>query len=232
MVSERRTYTMGILARFKDIMSANINALLDKCEDPAKMIDEYMRQLTEELADVKKETAGVMAEEKRTKRMLDENNEQIEKYDTMARKALAAGNEDDARILLTKKQEYVTNGADIQKSYDIAHANATKMREMHDKLTKDIQTLEQRRANVKAKVAVAKTQEKINKVTGSMDAASSSMRAFERMEEKADRMLDQANAMAELNEELDPVEDLEAKYSGASATVEDELEKMKKEMGL
>ena len=150
----------------------------------------------------------------------------------MARKALAAGNEDDARILLTKKQEYVTNGADIQKSYDIAHANATKMREMHDKLTKDIQTLEQRRANVKAKVAVAKTQEKINKVTGSMDAASSSMRAFERMEEKADRMLDQANAMAELNEELDPVEDLEAKYSGASATVEDELEKMKKEMGL
>jgi len=232
MVSERRTYTMGILARFKDIMSANINALLDKCEDPAKMIDEYMRQLTEELADVKKETAGVMAEEKRTKRMLDENNEQIEKYDAMARKALAAGNEDDARILLTKKQEYVTNGADIQKSYDIAHANATKMREMHDKLTKDIQTLEQRRANVKAKVAVAKTQEKINKVTGSMDAASSSMRAFERMEEKADRMLDQANAMAELNEELDPVEDLEAKYSGASATVEDELEKMKKEMGL
>ena len=133
---------MGILARFKDIMSANINALLDKCEDPAKMIDEYMRQLTEELADVKKETAGVMAEEKRTKRMLDENNEQIEKYDAMARKALAAGNEDDARILLTKKQEYVTNGADIQKSYDIAHANATKMREMHDKLTKDIQTLE------------------------------------------------------------------------------------------
>ena len=223
---------MGILARFKDIMSANINALLDKCEDPAKMIDEYMRQLTEELADVKKETAGVMAEEKRTKRMLDENNEQIEKYDAMARKALAAGNEDDARILLTKKQEYVTNGADIQKSYDIAHANATKMREMHDKLTKDIQTLEQRRANVKAKVAVAKTQEKINKVTGSMDAASSSMRAFERMEEKADRMLDHANAMAELNEELDPVEDLEAKYSGASATVEDELEKMKKEMGL
>ena len=95
---------MGILARFKDIMSANINALLDKCEDPAKMIDEYMRQLTEELADVKKETAGVMAEEKRTKRMLDENNEQIEKYDAMARKALAAGNEDDARILLTKKQ--------------------------------------------------------------------------------------------------------------------------------
>lgn len=36
---------MGILTRFKDIMSANINALLDKCEDPEKMIDQYMRNM-------------------------------------------------------------------------------------------------------------------------------------------------------------------------------------------
>ena len=69
---------MGILNRFKDIMSANINAILDKCENPEKMIDEYMRQVVEQLADVKKETAGVMAEEKRCKREVDENAEQIE----------------------------------------------------------------------------------------------------------------------------------------------------------
>ena len=224
---------MGMISRFKDIMSANINALLDKCEDPAKMIDEYMRQVSEQLAEVKAETAGVMAEEKRTKRLLDENNEQVEKYDALARKALTAGNEGDARVFLAKKQEYVTNGAEIQKAYDAAHANASKMREMHDKLTKDIQTLEQRRANVKAKVAVAKTQEKINKVTSSMDAASGSMRAFERMEEKADRMLDQASSMAELNSELsDPSEDLESKYSSTTVAVDEELEKLKKEMGL
>lgn len=224
---------MGIISRFKDIMSANINALLDKCEDPSKMIDEYMRQVTEELAEVKKETAGIMAEEKRTKRLLDENSEQIKKYDNLARKALAAGNEDDARVFLTKKQEYMTNGLDLQKSYDIAHDNATKMRQMHDKLTKDLQSLELRRKNVKAKVAVAKTQERINKVTSSMDAASGSMKAFERMEEKADRMLDQANSMAELDSApVDPADDLEAKYAGADTSVDDELEKLKKEMGL
>lgn len=224
---------MSIIARFKDIMSANINALLDKCEDPAKMIDEYMRQVTEQLAEVKKETSGVIAEEKRTKRLIEQNDEQITKYDQLARKALTAGNEEDARVFLTKKQQYVTNGQDLQKSYDVAHANADKMREMHDKLTRDIQTLEQRRKNVKAKIAVAKTQEKINKVTGSMDSASSSMRAFERMEEKADRMLDEANSMAELNEApSDEAMSLEEKYSDKEKDIDDELEKLKAEMGL
>ena len=45
---------MGIIARFRDIMAANINALLDKAEDPEKMIDQLMRDLVDNLADVKK----------------------------------------------------------------------------------------------------------------------------------------------------------------------------------
>lgn len=224
---------MGMISRFKDIMSANINALLDKCEDPAKMIDEYMRQVTEQLADVKKETAAIMAEEKRTKRLVDENYEQITKYDNLARAALSKANEDDAKVFLKKKQEFVNNGTDLQKAYDIAHENANKMREMHDKLTQDIQSLEQRRRNIKAKVAVAKTQEKINKVTSSMDTASNSMAAFDRMEEKADRMLDEVNSMAELNEKpKDEVSELEKKYADSDASVDDELAKLKQEMGL
>jgi len=223
---------MGILTRFKDIMSANINALLDKCEDPAKMIDEYMRQVTEQLAEVKKETAGVMAEETRTKRLLDENIENINKYQALAEKAVVAGNDDDARVLLEKKQEYVKLGADLQKSYEVAKANADKMRDMHDKLTKDVQTLEQRRKNVQSKVAVAKTQEKINKVTGTMDATSSSMKAFERMEAKADNMLDRANAAAELNDKsIEPSESLEEKYSSTKQDIDDELAALKEKLG-
>ena len=56
---------MGILKRFKDIMSANINAMLDKAEDPEKMIDQYLRDLQEDLRNVKSETATVMADETR-----------------------------------------------------------------------------------------------------------------------------------------------------------------------
>ena len=64
---------MGILDRFTDIIKANINDLLDKAEDPAKMIDQYMRELTDNLADVKKETAAVMAEEARVAREVKAN---------------------------------------------------------------------------------------------------------------------------------------------------------------
>ena len=49
---------MGVLSRFKNIMTANINALLDKAEDPAKMIDQTLRQLVNDLAAVKKRNCG------------------------------------------------------------------------------------------------------------------------------------------------------------------------------
>ena len=87
---------MGILQRFTDIMSANINALLDKAEDPEKMIDQYLRNLESDLGKVKAETAAVMAEEKRAKRELDGCMEEISKMQNYAQKALVSGNEADA----------------------------------------------------------------------------------------------------------------------------------------
>ena len=136
---------MAILERFTDIIKANINELLDKCEDPAKMIDQYLRDLTEDLAEVKKETAAVMAEEIRAKRMLDDNAAEMQRYENLAGKALQAGNEGDARVFLGKKQQLGEKAAGLQATYDAAHANAQKMRQMHDKLVGDIETLNSRR---------------------------------------------------------------------------------------
>lgn len=224
---------MGILERFTDIIKANINDLLDKAEDPAKMIDQYLRDMTENLAEVKKETAGVMAEETRAKRMLDDNAAETAKYEGLARKALAAGNEGDARTFLAKKQQLTEKAASLQATYDAAHENACKMRQMHDKLVGDIEQLSARREMIKAKVAVAKTQEKVNRFTSASDKAAGAMDAFSRMEAKVDAMLDRANAMAALGETpVDEAAALEKKYSGADAAVDDELAKLKAEMGL
>lgn len=226
---------MGILDRFATIVKANINELLDKAEDPAKMVDQYLVDLTESLADVKRETAGVMAEEARTKRAADANAEEVSRMEDLAKKALKVGNEDDARVFLAKKQKLEAAGAELQKAADAAKANADKMRQMHDKLVSDIEDLKGRRETIKAKMAVAKTQEKVAGYTSGSDKAESAIEAFNRMEEKADRMLDTADAMAELNTE--PVDDAEAlaqKYAGATddAAVDDELARLKAEMGL
>ncbi len=229
---------MGILTRFKDIMAANINALLDKAEDPEKMIDQYLRNLESDLGKVKAETASVMAEETRAKRELDECAEEVAKYQSYAEKALKAGNEADARAFLEKKQNVSKKQAALQQNYDMAKANADKMRQMHDKLVRDIQSLNDRRDAIKAKVQVAKTQQKLNKIGASTVGAANDLSAFDKMEAKANRMLDEANAMAELNSsaEANSIENLEAKYdsdvNATSSAVDDELAALKAQMGI
>lgn len=225
---------MGILSRFKDIMSANINAMLDKWEDPEKMIDQYMRNLESDLGKVKQETAAVMADEKRAKRELDECTAEIDKMQAYAEKAVAAGNDDDARTFLTKKQTLLTKQEALQQAYDLAVDNASKMKAMHDKLVNDISELDMRRDTIKAKVRVAKAQQTVNNVGSSVSGAEKNLSAFSKMEAKADKMLDEANAMAELNSsgEESTVEALEAKYKVSSPAVDDELAAIKAKMGM
>ena len=230
-----RRCTMGILDRFTSIVKANINELLDKAEDPEKMVDQYLREMTESLAEVREATAGVMAEERRCKKLVDENRAEMEKYEELARKALAAGNEADARVFLAKKQELAGRSEGLVVAFEGAKANADKMRQMHDKLVADIEELNARKAAIKAKAAVAKTQSKVNEMTSASDRAEGARSAFDRMEAKADEMLDRANAVAELSEKpADPTEDLAKKYAeaGATAAVDDDLARLKKEMGL
>lgn len=226
---------MGIISRFRDIMAANINALLDKAEDPEKMIDQTMRNLTKDLAEVKQETAAVMADEQRCKRELEECNNEIAKMQTYAEKALLAGNEADAMKFLEQKNALTAKQTSLQQTYDVAAANAMKMRQMHDKLVNDINELNSRRDAIKAKMKVAKTQQRLNKLNSTMTDSSSSISAFERMEAKANSMLDQANAMSELNlsTQESGVDALAAKYDAApDAAVKSELEALKAKMGL
>ena len=228
----------GILSRFKDIMSSNINALLDKVEDPMKMIDQYLRNLESDLGKVKAETAAVMAEETKSKRELDECIDSINKMQTYAEKALLSGNEADARTFLSKKGELNNKLISLQQTYYMAKENSTKMREMHDKLIKDISQLNTRRDELKAKMAVANTQEKLNKVGSSVNGAIGNMSKFDEMEAKINKKLDTANAMAELNnsQKEENIEDLIAKYDNetknTSSEIDDELSELKSKLGL
>jgi len=219
---------MGVLTRFKDIMSSNINALLDKAEDPEKMIDQCLRNLNSDLGKVKSETATIMAEEQRAKRSLDECNEEISKMQSYAVKALESKNEGDARKFLEQKASLTSKVSGLQEAFDLGHTNAVNMREMHDKLVGDINELESRKDMIKGKLAVAKAQDRVNKMTSSVSSANNSMASFNKYEELADKAIDKANAMAELNNSTaeNSIKDLAEKYQSES-NVDDELEALK-----
>ena len=226
---------MGIISRFKDIMASNINALLDKAEDPEKMIDQIMRNLSNDLVKVKDETAEVMAAEAKCKRDLDECNENVNKMQAYAEKALVAGNEEDAMKFLKEKNQLIVTQQTLQQTYDIAKDNALKMRQMHDKLARDIDELESRRETVKAKIKVAKAQEKLNMLNEKVADSATNLSAFDRMEDKADKMLDKANAVSDLtnSNEEEKISNLAQKYdSKTDLQIKTELDELKQKMGL
>lgn len=218
---------MEILKRFKDIMTSNINALLDKAEDPEKMIDQYLRDLNSDLGKVKSETAAIMAAEKRERRELEEFEKEIGDMQRYAVKALEAGNEDDARKFLQRKAELSEKVTDKQTAVELAAANTQQMRQMHDKLESDIGELESRRSELKGKASVAKTQKRMNDFASSVDGAGERISAFDKMEQKINQELDEAIAMSELNKGSGTdIKDLASKYDSDSS-VDDELESLK-----
>lgn len=199
------------------------------------MIDQYLRNLESDLGKVKAETASVIAEESRARRALDECNANITKMQTYAEKAVAAGNDADAKQFLAQKKVYTDQLASLESTYQIAADNAAKMRTMHDKLVSDIGQLNAKKDSIKAKMAAAKTQQRINKIGSSAVGAANDMSAFDRMEAKANKMLDEANAMSELNKTTaeSSIDALASKYDSPATdnSLDDELAALKAQMG-
>lgn len=230
---------MGILSRFKDIMRVNVNSLLEWTEDPEKTIDTYMRSLNDDLGKVKAETASVLTEERRAKRALDECTAEIQKLQRYAEKAVEAGNEGDALKFLERKAAQAEKQSDLQAAHETASANAVRMKQLQDKLVSDMNQLEARYAELKGKMAAAKTQQELNSGRSSLGGANA---AFHIMEERANRALDEAEALAELRAgaKEDDLDDLIAELEknmgkdGAAPTsppnAEDELEAIKEKL--
>lgn len=212
-------------------MTSNINALLDKAENPEKMIDQCLRNLNSDLGKVKSETATILAEEARAKRAADECKAEHDKMQSYAIKALEANSEEDARKFLEAKASLAAKLEGLNQAYELAHTNAENMRTMHDKLVGDVNELESLKDTIKGKLAVAKTQERINNMQSSVSNTNDSIQSFERFEDIANKKLDQANAMASLNASSsdNDLKELKAKYS-SSSEIEDELAALKESL--
>lgn len=186
---------MGILSRFRDIMRANVNSFLDRAEDPAKAMNEYMRSLHSDLGQVKAETNSVLADERRAKASLDECQAEIKKLQRYAEKAVEAGNEDDAVKFLERKAERADKLNELQKAYEQASAKVASMKQMQEKLMSDLGQLEARNAELQEKLTAAKLQQ--GSISGNSSPGNNNS-SFDEMEEKAYLAMEEAIALAEL----------------------------------
>jgi phage shock protein A len=97
---------MGIFTRFRDIVSSNINAMLDKAEDPEKLIRLMIREMEDTLVEIKTACAGVMASSKKIQRQLTEMQKKSEFWEEKAQLAVKMDRDDLAREALIEKRKY------------------------------------------------------------------------------------------------------------------------------
>ena len=97
---------MGIFTRFRDIINSNINAMLDKAEDPEKLINLMIREMEDTLVEIKSSCAGVMANEKKIRRQTEDAQAHGKSWEQRAELAVNKGRDDMAREALLEKRKY------------------------------------------------------------------------------------------------------------------------------
>ena len=106
---------MGIFTRFRDIVSANINSMLDKAEDPEKMLKMMIREMEDTLVEIKSACAGVMAAGKRIERELEGTQSRVDYWKEKATLAVNKGRDDLARDALIEKRRYSEKVESLQR---------------------------------------------------------------------------------------------------------------------
>ena len=128
---------MGIFSRFRDIVSSNINAMLDKAEDPEKLIKLMIQEMEDTLVELKASCAGAMASQKKVKRALDTAKTKSDSWKAKAELAISKGREDLAREALLEKKAF-------QEEFTKLEAESIQFGELIERYQKDIQQLEEK----------------------------------------------------------------------------------------
>jgi phage shock protein A len=192
LLKRKRSYSnqediMGIFTRFRDIVSSNINAILDKAEDPEKLIRLMIREMEDTLVEIKAACAGAMASSKKVQRQLETLRDRIQYWEEKAELAVKKGRDHLAREALIEKRRFVRrrNGLENELTeHDlIIEQYQNNIRQLEDKLksARDKQRLlVQRHIHAHQK---RQAQEEIRRID-----SSEALMKFEELENRIERM--------------------------------------------
>ncbi len=214
--------------RVKTVVDAELNSLLDKAEDPVKMLDQFMREMEVDIREAESAVAKQMASEKLLEKKYQESEQMVMKREEQAIKALEAGNEDLARRALEDKKIHTEQAALLKTSYDQAHQDVTSLRTKLDEMKNEYQAMKLKKDTLKARAESAKTRTKMNRAMSSI-GSEHSRQGFERMEEKVLRFEAEAETSEDLHASSRTLDDEFASLN--KSDVDDELEALKKRLG-
>jgi phage shock protein A len=178
---------MGIFSRFSDIVNSNINALLDKAEDPEKMVRLIIQEMEDTLVEVRSTSAKTIAEKKELQRVVSKLEAEVADWQAKAELALSKDREDLARAALIERQKAADQAAAV--AADITHLD-----EHVSKLQDEVGQLQDKLADAKARQkAMLMRQKTVSSrldVKRSLDSTrlNDAMYKFERYEQKIDSL--------------------------------------------
>ncbi len=212
---------MGIFTRMRDIISSNINAMLDKAEDPEKLVRLMIQEMEDTLVEIKASCAGAMATKKKIERRLEEARNRIQIWADRAELAVSKGREDLAREALFEKRRYTERVRSLED--ELAQCD-----NLIEQYQDDIMQLETKLAGVREKqrVLVQRHIHALSKKRAQQDIrradTSEAFVRFERFEGRIERMEAEAdlvnfgrkNSLDTQFDDLEKDEEIEAELQG------------------
>lgn len=217
---------MGIFTRFRDIVSSNLTAILDKAEDPEKMVRLMILEMEDTLIEIKSACAGVIADQKKTERQLDLARSLAADWASKAELAVAKGRDDLARAALGERRRH-------QAKVDGLENEIVRFKDTVQSFQDDISQLETKLADAREKQrtiiqrqAAAQARHQAQSTIRRADTSEAFMR-FEAFEHRIDRMEANANMVDSLRPKKATLRDEFAQLE-AGDEIEKELEALKK----
>ncbi|EGR4182392.1 phage shock protein PspA [Vibrio cholerae] len=218
---------MGIFSRFADIVNSNISALLDKAEDPEKMIRLIIQEMEDTLVEVRTNSAKAMADKKELARKVESIEQQLEDWQNKATLALTKQREDLARAALIEKQK-------LQHVLKGLHTEQTLVEETIEKLTGEIGKLETKITETRAKQQALAIRSQAASHRRDVQRHLHAGRTEEAMAkfEQFSRKVDELEAEADLYAQSGQARSLDQEFAELQAQdeIEKELNKLKAQM--